>query len=147
MQKSTGIIHWDLSTLEENPNRDNIISATINIVKCANANVTASIFASNEDNQPKYKNSTFFQGIFGDRLLSPRSFTFIYRQQNAPTKNRIISLGERQANDKLLKFESKLIKTKFRFPEDSFEYEDATKSITKITFSFSVSWNWCQKSR
>lgn len=69
----------------------------------------------------------------------PKSFTFVYAHNMTQTKNRIVSLGQRQPNDKLLIQRKKLVKNMNRFAEGEFQYEDRNKFITTVTFSFSVS--------
>lgn len=125
--------------MEINPNRDNVVTAVINTINCTDTKTTVQVFVSKQGHLTSYRNSSFFRNIFGDRLLYPRSFTLIYAHNNTRSRNRIISLGQRQPNDKLLQFESKLVKVINRFAEDDFQYENETRSITKITFSFDVS--------
>lgn len=72
-------------------------------------------------------------------IFKPKSFTLVYEHNSAQTKDRLISIGERQTNDKLLYTASKLVTTTSRFAEDDFQYEDELKSISCIEFSFDVS--------
>lgn len=77
--------------------------------------------------------------IYGDKMFESRSFTLVYAHNHEQKRNRIISVGQRQLNDKLLKFESKVNTIARRFPESDFEFYDERKYLTCVKFSFSVS--------
>lgn len=76
---------------------------------------------------------------FNTQLSNSKSFTFVYASNKTETKNRVISLGQRQANDYLLNVKTKLVKKLNHFAEDDFIYENNLKFITKIQFTFDVS--------
>lgn len=79
--------------------------------------------------------------IMGDKLFEPKSIALVYAHNRTQTKNRYISLGERQPDDHLIKFERKHVKrTEFNnFPESEFMYEDSNTYLTHVAFTFTVS--------
>lgn len=85
------------------------------------------------------REQTFMTGLFADKRWKPRSFAFVYAHSSGKSRNRIVSMGKRQPNDKLLYFKSKLVRKSNRFAEDEFQVQDNDYSITKVTFTFSVS--------
>lgn len=80
--------------------------------------------------------------IYGDEMFESHSFTLVYAYNQTRTRNRIVTVGRRQPNDKLLKFESKTARITGRFPELDFEFNDGRKYLTFARFSFNVSLNF-----
>lgn len=80
--------------------------------------------------------------IYGDKMFQSRSLTLVYAHKHEQRGNRSITVGQRQPNDKLLKFESKVNVITKRFPESDFEFYDERKYLTCVKISFSVSMNW-----
>lgn len=80
--------------------------------------------------------------MYGDKMFESRSFTLVYAHNNKPKRNRIVTVGQRQPNDKLIKFESRTNVMINRFPESDFEFYDETKYLTCVRFSFNVSVNF-----
>lgn len=85
----------------------------------------------------------FYVEMYGDKMFESRSFTLVYAHSHKRRRNRVISVGQRQPNDKLLKFASNTNVIIKRFPESDFEFYDDTKYLTYVKFSFSVSMSLC----
>lgn len=82
----------------------------------------------------------FLMGAVDQRSYSPKSFTIVYERGAKPTRNRIISIGDRQQGDKLIYRTSKIIQNKLNWlSEADFSFESRTKSITSVEFVFDVS--------
>lgn len=106
-----------------------------------NGAVTATIHVLNG------RNFTAFISIYGHGVKqlsnapefpSTKSFTFVYRHSRTQSRNRSVSLGQRQPNDNLLAVKRKTVRIRNRFAQDDFQYEDINHFITKITISFDV---------
>lgn len=68
----------------------------------------------------------------------PKTFTVIYGHNATQTRNRKIILGQRQMGDKMIAFQKKNVTFSYRFAETEFQYQDDTKHITSVGFSFDV---------
>lgn len=130
-QKST--VEWNLST---DTSSFDTIAATVYVID--GINVTASV-RINENTQRAMINPSFARPFSNDDRRKPKFYAFIYAHNSTQTRNRIVSVGERQPDDKLLKVERKVARVKNNFAESEFEYENMDHYITRITFSFSVS--------
>lgn len=108
--------------------KDNTITATINVLNGLNVSTSISIFGRGTE-----------QSTNVPELSHTKSFTFVYQHNDTKTSNRMVSLGERQPNDKLLALKRKIVRTRNRFAEDEFEYQDINHFLTKVTFEFDVS--------
>lgn len=74
------------------------------------------------------------------KKYDPKSITLVYEHSSWSSKNRLVSIGERQPGDALLFQQSKVaIKHADRMASSDFQFEDDTKSITSVDFMFDVS--------
>lgn len=114
------------------------MSATINVINGTNVRATVGIYGFSSGGVKTFISESL-PVFFEAKLFKPRSFTFIYAPNNTASRDRMVSLGQRQLNDKLLYFKSKIVRKSNRFAEDDFHIYDSSRFLTKVTFSFSVS--------
>lgn len=78
--------------------------------------------------------------LFDDKLFEPKSFTFIYAHNETRSKNRLLTIGQRQINDTLVKFEKITVTNELsRYPEQEISYNSPNAFITQVEFKFDVS--------
>lgn len=75
----------------------------------------------------------------GQRQYKPKTVIFVYEHSTTLTKNRIVSLGERQTGDEILFEDAKTAETVANQASSTdFSFENANKSITSVQFTISV---------
>lgn len=143
MQESNGKVDFRLNDglLDET-----VVQTTLNVLNCMNLNITARILGFEASVSSQLSTNPFTAEIFGDKLFEPKSFALIYAHNNTKSMDRFVSIGQRQPNDTLLKFERKTVTSDLSsFPEHEFEYNDPNTFITQIQFEFNVSDSWSIK--
>lgn len=75
-----------------------------------------------------------------ERQFKPKSLTVVYEHdpKESASKNRQITIGERQTDDKLLYVEQKRSTLDSRIANADFQFMNNSVFITSITFSFNV---------
>lgn len=107
---------------------------------CLNLNVTAQIHGHGASIGTQLSTNPFTAELFGDKLFEPKSFAFIYAHNETRSMNRLLTIGQRQSNDTLLKFEKYTVTNDVNsFPEYEVEYNDPQAFITQVNFKFNVS--------
>jgi len=116
--------------------QEKIVQATVSIINGTDVKVTAHVWGSigaliNDNMNPQKK-----MKILLNKDDDAKTFTVIYKHNATQTRYRKFNLGQRQFDDKQLHFETQNVTIGFRFAEKEFKYNDPTKCITAISFSF-----------
>lgn len=78
--------------------------------------------------------------LYDDKLFEPKSFALIYAHNETRSMNRLSTIGQRQINDALLKFEKITVTNELsRYPEHEIAYDNPNAFITQVEFKFDVS--------
>lgn len=123
------------------PRKENVVSATLDIQDGTDVEVWVRIYGVGASISSRLSVDPFTVEFLGDKLFEPKSFALVYAHNVTQKRHHLISLGERQPGDHLVKFDSKFIQrtSTNNFPESEFEYSQTDAYLTHISFSFDVS--------
>lgn len=126
--------------LNDSPTPALVVQATLNVTNCKRLNVTAQIHGYHASIASQLSSDPMLAEIFGEDIFKSKSFALIYAHNETRSEKHYISLGERQANDTLLKVEEQIVTKDFNsFPECEISYDNPNAFITRIQFVFNVS--------
>lgn len=129
-QTSEGVIE-----VNTEKNKEKTVQATLNIVNGKNIHVIGTIYGNSVN---LFDTATLQKAVLGDQNV-PKTVTVVYAHNTTQTRNRKIVLGNRQAGDKLIDFQTHNVTFSYRFPEVELQFHDKNKHITSVGFSFDVS--------
>lgn len=119
----------------------NEINANIEIVNGTQVTATLSLYAITRS----FFNLFDGNGLFGEKVKKPRSFTIVHHS-NATAFGKT-AIGQRQPGDQLLYFRSKTATNMNRFAQTDFEFiADENKTITCVGFSVDVRYTFSRLS-
>lgn len=121
--------------------KETVVSATLDIHGGTDVEVWVRIYGYGASMSSRIFVDPLTVEFLGDKLFEPKSFALVYAHNATQKRHHLISLGERQSGDHLMKFDSKFIQrtSTNNFPESEFEYSQADAYLTQISFSFDVS--------
>lgn len=136
MRTFLSVLQLSSASIETNVTHtgDRSVQALINVINAMEFTVSLSIYGPNV-----FIGNTL--NVYSAQF-KPKTFTVFYRHNTTQSRNRIFSIGQRQPNDRIIEFQRKnvtLPKDIFKkFADDSFSFENPSKYITAIRFSFDV---------
>lgn len=119
----------------------NTVDGNINIINGNNCKVYVEVHGfGGSYGAMLWRNNAGTRSLYGEKLFAPKAITVAY-PRNSKVNRRIMSFGQRQRGDNLLRRETKVIKIESgkEFAEDVFEYVNDRNFITYATFSSNVS--------
>lgn len=147
-RKERNFCHFQPSTgdveLRRNDGKrqENVVQSILKVLDCKNLNVSAQIFGFGASVASQLSVDPFTAEIYGDKLFEPKSFAFIYAHNGTRSMNGLLTIGQRQTNDTLLKFEKCTVTNEMNsFPEHEIAYDDPQAFITQVEFKFNVSFD------
>lgn len=116
------------------------MQAVLKSNNCTNLNVTAQIRGYGASRASLLTFDPMAAELYDDELFEPKSFAFIYAHNETRSMNRLLTIGQRQINDTLVKFEKITVTNELsQYPEHEIAYNSPKAFITQVQFKFDVS--------
>lgn len=139
VQTSTGYIHFNNDD-NDTKRQETVVQAVLKLNNCTNLNVTAQIRGFGASRASLLTFDPFASELYDDKVFEPKSFAFIYAHNETRSMNRFLTIGQRQINDTLVKFEKITVTNELsQYPEYEIAYNTPNTFITQVAFKFDVS--------